>query len=449
MKIIKLFLLWLFVASSSNIFSTTQAQTPFQSTTLKTGANPYCVIQADVNGDGKLDLISANSGNGSGHTLTVLTNSGNGIFGVNSIFGSNATYTVGSNPESVVAADVNNDGKIDLISANFGSGIGNTLTVLTNNGSGIFGSNATYTVGEGPQSVIAADINGDGKIDLVTANYNNASLTVLTNNGSGIFGSNATYTANFEPVSVVAADINNDGKLDLITANLANATMTVLTNSGNGVFGSNATYTLPSSPFPGLECVVAADVNCDGKVDLIVADGVASTLTVLTNNGKGVFGSNATYKVGDEPKSVIAADVNGDGKVDLISASQGDATLMVLTNNGYGIFGSNATYVVGGEPISVVAADVNNDGKVDLICANYLDGTLTALIASPVGVPPPLGIASAGNQVVVYSPPSGANFILQTTTNLSPPNWVAVTNGAAIVGVLVTNSIPGAFFRLQ
>ena len=95
-------------------------------------------MAADVNGDGKLDLISANVND---NTLTVLTNNGSGVFG------SNATLTVGSYPNCVVAADVNGDGKSDLISANSGGGTGNTLTVLTNNGSGIFGSNATLNVG--------------------------------------------------------------------------------------------------------------------------------------------------------------------------------------------------------------------------------------------------------------------------------------------------------------
>ncbi|MGH7950605.1 MAG: hypothetical protein ACREFE_01610 [Limisphaerales bacterium] len=99
--------------------------------------------------------------------------------------------------------------------------------------------------------------------------------------------------------------------------------------------------------------------------------------------------------------------------------------------------------------MSMVAADVNNDGKTDLISANYYDNTATLLTASPVGAPPSLSIASPGGQVIVYSSPSGANFTLQTTTNLVSPNWLAVTNGTTIVGVVVTNFLRAAFFRLQ
>jgi len=89
-----------------------------------------------------------------------------------------------------VAADVNGDGKMDLISANLGPSampIGTTLTVLTNNGSGLFALSSSPTVGPGPNAVVAADVNGDGKVDLISANFGTNTLTVLTNNGSGGF----------------------------------------------------------------------------------------------------------------------------------------------------------------------------------------------------------------------------------------------------------------------
>src|SRR6266446_6737451 len=115
------------------------------SSSLSVGARPISVTAADVNGDGKVDLISANA---NADTLTVLTNYGNGSLATANI------YTVGDNPFSVAAADVN----VDLISAN---GDANTLTVLTNNGSGGFTATGTYAVGSGPASLTAADVNGD------------------------------------------------------------------------------------------------------------------------------------------------------------------------------------------------------------------------------------------------------------------------------------------------
>jgi hypothetical protein len=420
--------------------TTVDAQLAFSTYTYNVGVQPTYVIAAELNGDGKPDLISANYGD---NTLTVLTNNGSGIFGFN------ATQHVGNHPRSVAAADVNGDGKLDLISANLGD---DTLTVLTNNGIGVFGSNATLNVGGGPHCVLAADVNGDGKVDLISANNVDSvgsvtnTLTVLTNDGSGTFGFNATLHAGSQPVSVVATDTKGVGRLDLICANFTGNTLTVLTNNGSGVFGSDATLSVGSYP----SCVVGADVNGDGKPDLLSANWQAGTLTVLTNNGNasGAFGSNATLKVASGPWAVLAADVNGDSKLDLISTAGN--TLTVLTNNGSGVFSSNATLNVESGPQSIVAADVSGDSKLDLISANNVANTLTVLInQTPYATTPILNITSAGNQVAVIWPAWVGNRILECTTNLSAPNWVTVTNGAPVLGVTLTNTSPGLFFRLR
>ena len=162
-------------------------------------------------------------------------------------------YTVGPpcSTACLAVADVNGDGKVGLVSANAGYLVNpdNTLSVLTNNGNGTFGYNATYTVGSGPHSVTAADVNGDGRVDLICANFNDNTLSVLTNDGNGGFGYRATYNVGALPSSVVAADVNGDGHLDLVCPNSGGplvlaSTLTVLTNNGSGGFGSNATYTV-------------------------------------------------------------------------------------------------------------------------------------------------------------------------------------------------------------
>jgi hypothetical protein len=168
--------------------------------------------------------------------------------------------------------------------------------------------------------------------------------------------------------------------------------------------------------------VVAADVNGDGKVDLICANYFQdNTLSVLTNNGNGGFVSNATLSVGSVPFSVVAADVNGDNNVDLVSANNGANTLSVLTNNGSGGFVSNATLSVGRLPYSVVAADVNGDGGVDLICANGMDHTLTVL-TNTVTV-----LTNASHIVLSWIVPS-TYFVLQQCPDLDTTNWLDVTN---------------------
>jgi len=143
---------------------------------------------------------------------------------------------------------------------------------------------------------------------LVSANTGGNTLTVLTNNGGGGFESNATITVGRGPISVVTADVNGDGFPDLICANNGSNTLTVVTNNRHGGFGFSATLLLPTNAGPYY--VTAADINGDGFPDLIASDTLSDTnLTVFTNNGSGVFGSNATLVVGREPNQVAVADI--------------------------------------------------------------------------------------------------------------------------------------------
>lgn len=414
--------------------------TTFVGNTYNVGPRPAGVVSADVNGDSKPDIINVNN---LANTLTVLTNNGSGSFG------SNATFAVGGGPLAVVAADVNGDGKPDLISVN---NLANTLTVLTNNGAGVFGANATLIVGSYPVFVAAADVNGDGKPDLISVNNSASTLTVLTNNGSGSFVFRATLPVGDRPYGVVAADVNGDGKLDLISANFNANTLTVLTNNGSGSFSFKATLTVGSGPY----AVVATDVNGDGKPDLISANYDANTLTLLTNNGAGNFVFKATLAVNGYPDSVVAADMNGDGKPDLISANlsiyPNAGTVTVLTNNGSGSFGSNTVATVGLQPFCLAAVDVNSDGRPDLITANYGANTLTVLMqTAPPG--PALTIANTGSNLVVISWPLPAiGFVLQTNANLGGTNWGTLGYPIKTNFTGSINFLPSAnrlFFRLK
>ena len=236
-------------------------------------------------------------------------------------------YPVGA-PEFVTAADVNGDGKPDLIIVNCYTDDSptHTLTVMTNNGSGGFAVSATLAVGVRPSQVVAADVNGDGKVDLICCNNRSSTLTIYTNDGSGGFMLSSTPSVGLHPTCVVAADVNGDGKVDLISANVEATTLTVLTNDGSGGFVISSTPDIG----PGCTWLVAADVNGDGKMDLISAYGYDTYVNVWTNNGSGAFGLSSMIAAG-YVADFTTADVNGDGKVDLILNEVNNNDLIITT----------------------------------------------------------------------------------------------------------------------
>jgi hypothetical protein len=347
------------------------AKSLISTSALVVGAGPFSVIAVDINADGHRDLISANS---VANTLSVLTNNGKGGF-----FLASSPATLNEAPDAVAAEDMNGDGRVDLISTDYIAGQAVSLSVFTNNGSSSFSFWVTAFGGAHAFSAFPLDVNEDGRVDLISVSSDDDTIIVATNRSNSSFSFQRTYAVGDNPRFVIPADVNGDGKMDLVSANTFGASLSVLTNNA-GVF------TLASTPAVGIGPVglAAADFNSDGRLDLVSVNTFSDTLSVLLNNGGGgTFTPASSLPVGASPYSVGVIDFNGDGRPDLVSANAEDSTISILLNDGSGNFTLARTVPVGADPTSVAVGDLNGDGFPDLATANSDTNTLSVLFNQP------------------------------------------------------------------
>lgn len=379
--------------------------------------------------------------------------------------GTDVLQTNGGIFQGLAVADLNSDGKPDLVVSNLAgpnqSGDG-VLGVLLGNGDGTFKPALTFgSGGYGASSVVVADINGDGMPDVLVANTcvssndcTNGTVSVFLGKGNGTFRPPVTYSSGGQSaVSVAVADVNGDGKLDLLVANQSgenngDGSVGVLLGNGNGTFRPPVTYDAGDSVTSSL---AVADLKGNGKQDLVVTNSGHATVNVLLGNGDGTFQAAVVYSTGGEiPVSVAVADVNGDGKPDLIVANWYSGTLGVLLGNGDGTFQAAATYSSGGSsPDSVVAKDVNGDGKLDLVAANCgssqngygcgePDGVVSVLLGYGDGTFQPAVAFSSGafNDISVAVADVNGDGKLDILVG----NQGGGNNGDGSVGVLLNNT---------
>ena len=326
-----------------------------------------------------------------GAKVTILLGKGNG--GVRS----GGSFAVGNKPSWVAAADVNGDGFLDLVVSNAGDG---TVSVLLGNGDGTFQAQKTFSARTKPVYVIIADFNGDKKPDLAVVNQLSNSVSILLGVGDGTFQAATSYTTGqgTSPVWAVAGDFIGNGKLDLAVAASGTNTVAVMLNHGNGTFSLPLGYAVGSTP----SAVAEGDFNNDGFLDLAVTNNKASTVSVLLGNGNGTFNTATNFPAGVGPLSVVAQDLNGDGKVDLAVGFSGitvGATngISILAGNGDGTFQTHVDhatkFLLGALTEPVAVADFDGDGSPDLVAAdalaNIVSVFLNTSLASPF--PPKLG----------------------------------------------------------
>jgi uncharacterized protein (DUF2141 family) len=338
-----------------------------------TGPEPAVVVIRDLNGDGKADLATAN-----GDAVSVRLNRGDGSFHARREYRTGGT--------ALASGDLNGDGKLDLATAPVRK---SHVSVLLNRGDGSFRAPRDYRAGPRPVAIAIGDLNGDRKLDLATANAYSAgtkayAASVLLNRGDGSFRAPRDYRTGTSPEAIAIGDVNGDRKLDLVTANdSVPNTASVLLNTGRGRFRAKRDYRIGPAP----TAVAIGDLNGDGRLDLVTTNlGYAgNTVSVLTNRGKGSFRAKRDYRTGGT-NAVAIGDLNGDRKPDIATANGNNAnTVSVLANKGDGSFAPKLDYrAAGGYKVAI--GDLNGDGRLDLVTANWVDANSVSVLINTPGL---------------------------------------------------------------
>ena len=386
---------------------------------------PTSVAIGDFNNDGKADVVVALGLTGGSSAVAVLLGNGDGTLGPPFLFGTGDTVTL------VAVGDFNSDGKLDwaVTTAN----PVDSVTVALGRGDGTFAAAGMYIADNAPVWFAFGDFNSDGVLDMVVPNQPANTVDLLMGNKNGTFQGVAGFSFSGVPGMVVTGDFNNDGKQDFVVRNTSPNPNTVVVYLGNGNDTFQTTKTFSTGGANG-SWVIASDFNGDGKLDLAVSNNDTSSpsVAILLGNGDGTFGAPIVTSTGGGSIAwLMAADLNKDGKVDLIMVDNTNQNVAIFMGKGDGTF-QTPTTLAQSSPGAAAIGDFNNDGNPDLLVigggnANIFLGNGNGTFNSPLTVnlttlnaPGDIWVAAAdfnldGNLdfVVGANPPRGQSFLYQ------------------------------------
>jgi hypothetical protein len=333
---------------------------------------PINLTVGDLNADGKSDIVVSCS---SVSLISVLLGVGDGTF--QAPMDTPTPPVAGSFDMVLTQLNKGSDTNLDLLHVTSGN-----VSSYLGDGNGAFPAIIPVTMTGSPFGAAAGDITGDGFVDIVIADPTagpNGQMRPYKAIGDGTFSALSTLTAYHGPTGAALGDLNNDGKLDIIShASNTSEAISWWLGTGTGTFGARSDLSQSSGQS---FAIATADLDADGKLDVVVAKGGSSSVDVFRGNGDGTLKAAANYFT-PGPHRVTLADLNGDGKTDIITTSALNfyVYVSILLNKGDGTFNSPLYLDVPAEATGVGAGDFNGDGKIDIVAAVPSQGTLSLFL---------------------------------------------------------------------
>jgi hypothetical protein len=427
---------------------------------FSTGTTPFSIAVGDIDGDGKAEMVVVNAGS---NTVSVFRNTSSyGTIDATS-FAAKIDFPTENYPVSVVIRDMDGDGKPDLVIANRYS---NNISILRNvsipgtvNASS-FEPAVYFSSGSGPLALAIADIDADGKPDIAVANYSSNTISVLKNNcisGSitaTSFANKEDFATGAEPSIVAVGDLDGDGKPDLAVSNFAASSVSVLRNtSSTGIintssFSTKVDFVTGDNPYS----VSIADLDADGKQELVVVNVSSASISVLHNTSTTgtisatSFNAKVDFGTGNHPVSAAIGDLDADGKRDIVITNQLSDNISVLRNTtipgsiNAGSFDPKVDFATGNEPVSVAVGDLDGNGNSEVAVTNYTSNTVSVFqIDSPCRN---LAVSCSSNNSVLYYGYSGDQTVTVTgvPTGGTAPYTISISMDRPLKCDVITSS---------
>lgn len=323
--------------------------------------SPNGMAVADVNGDGMPDLAIV-SGEAQGEVAVVFGIGAGGFAGA-----APSPYITGAASRAVRIADLDGNGSLDLVTANRDDG---TISVLLSAGSGIFSPAVNYPAGQAPVDLTLADFNGDGNLDVAVANRNSDSFSLLLGDGEGAFGTPNPFPAGLFPSAIASGDIDGDGHADVAVTNKLSYDVTIGFGDGQGGFFRRS-FLAPTGP-EGVAIVPLADGGTPDVV-LLGKSGESDNFSVLLAESERRFRGVETVRTGANPAGIASGDFTGDGLPDLVVSSSSTTDMTFVRPLGGGSFDS-LSVPAGGASFGVLLADLDFTGRPDLLFSVTSEG---------------------------------------------------------------------------